>query len=119
MQKLSETECTAIMQNGDAANLTTGTAALILTQSWCAQWKAMKAYLSQVEAACPGAKIFYVEYDIEEWKTLDNGAFMGFKENHFNNRQVPYVRYYRDSVCTGESNYVSREGFIAKLTAAI
>jgi len=42
-------------------------------------------------------------------------AFMEFKENIFNNREIPYVRYYKNGKLTGESNYVSLEGFVSRL----
>jgi hypothetical protein len=116
MRKLSEDECKAILKNGDAGSDLTGgpLAAIILTQSWCPQWKAMKAYLPDLEAA-NGVKTYYTEYDIDDWKSLEHEAFMAYKENHFNNREIPYVRYYRNGVFTGESNFVSKEGFIARL----
>ncbi|MDR2767734.1 MAG: hypothetical protein LBB82_05340 [Treponema sp.] len=117
MRKLTEAECRAIMEQGEGdADLTAGpAAAIILTQSWCPQWKAMKAYLAEVEAAVSGVKIYYAEYDIEDWKDLEREAFMTFKEDHFNNREIPYVRYYRNGVFAAESNYVAAEGFIARL----
>ena len=71
----------------------------------------MKAYLPEAEKRLPGLWLLYVEYDglpfFEE--------FMTFKENTFDNREIPYVRYYRDGVCTGTSNYVSLEGFLHRL----
>jgi hypothetical protein len=119
MRKLTEAECRAAMENGDfEAGLVSGSAAaIILTQSWCPQWTAMKAYLPQLEAALPDARVYYVEYDIEPWEDLDHEAFMTFKEDTFRNREIPYVRYYRDGVFYRESNYISLDGFKDRLKA--
>jgi len=117
IRKLSEAECRAAMEAGDFdAGLVSGpAAAIILTQSWCPQWAAMRAYLPKVEAALPDVKLYYAEYDIERWEKLDNDAFMAFKENTFNNRDIPYVRYYRDGVFSRDSNYISLDGFKSRL----
>jgi len=117
IRKLTETECRAAMETGefDAALFSGPTAAIILTQSWCPQWTAMKAYLPKVEAAMGDVKLYYVEYDIEQWENLDNEAFMTFKENTFNNREIPYVRYYRNGVYCRDSNYISVDGFRSRM----
>ena len=118
IRKLTEAECRAAMETGDFdASLVSGpAAAIILTQSWCPQWTAMKAYLPKVEAALGDIKIHYVEYDREPWENLNNEAFMTFKENTYDNRQIPYVRYYRNGVFIRDSNYISLDGFISRLS---
>jgi hypothetical protein len=40
---------------------------------------------------------------------------MAWKEDVLGNRSVPYVRYYRGGVLTGEGNYVSKAAFVAAL----
>ena len=126
IRKLSEAECRAAMESGDfdAALVSGPAAAIILTQSWCPQWKAMKAYLPRAEAALAAAlnvspneiRLYYAEYDIEPWKNLEHEAFMSFKENTYNNREIPYVRYYRSGVYTRDSNYISLDGFKSRLS---
>ena len=122
IRKLTEAECQTAMETGDFdASLVAGrAAAVILTQSWCPQWNSMKAYLPKAEEALGQApedvKIFYVEYDIENWEKLENEAFMVFKENTFNNREIPYVRYYRNGVFSRDSNYISLDGFKSRLS---
>jgi hypothetical protein len=112
MQKLDETSCQKALESG-AFDLSSaaGPAALIMTQSWCPQWKAMLSYLPEAEKRLPGLSIFYVEYDTLPF--FDQ--FRVFKETAFNNREIPYVRYYQDGTGTGESNYVSLEGFLHRL----
>ena len=118
MRKLTEAECRAAMETGefDPALVSGPAAAIILTQSWCPQWAAMKAYLPKAEAALDGVRLYYVEYDREPWESLENDAFMAFKENTYRNWDIPYVRYYRNGVFSRDSNYISLEGFISRLS---
>jgi hypothetical protein len=88
-------------------------AALILTQSWCPQWKTMKNYLPDAEKRFSGLEIFYIEYDLVPWFE----EFMAFKETAYKNREVPYVRYYREEQCIAWSNFVSLEGFLHRLNS--
>ena len=114
MRTLTEKECRHAMQNGDF-NLPEldGLAALVLTQSWCPQWKAMKNYLPEAEKSLPGLQIFYVEYDLSPFFE----EFMAFKENTYDNREIPYVRYYNSGKCCFSGNYVSLEGFLHRLSS--
>jgi hypothetical protein len=70
----------------------------------------------RLEAAYPqGFSVSYIEYDIAEWKDLSHESFMEFKENHFGNLEIPYIRYYRDGVFVRDSNFVTLQGFLARL----
>ena len=110
MRILTEAECRKAMEKGEFEPAA-GTTAVILTQSWCPQWKAMKNYLPEAEKRLPGLEIFFIEYDQVSWFE----EFMAWNENTFNNREIPYVRYYRNSSCTGWSNYVALEGFLYRV----
>jgi hypothetical protein len=110
MRILKEEECRNAMEKGEF-ELPPGRAAVILTQSWCPQWKAMKSYLEEAERRLPGLSILYIEYDRVPWFE----EFMAFKERNFDNREIPYVRYYSEGKCTSQSNYVSLEGFLYAL----
>jgi hypothetical protein len=77
--------------------------AVILTQSWCPQWHAMKKFVTDFT----GAEIYSLEYD----QTDFFDEFRRFKEQALGNDQIPYVRYYSDGVLIAESNYVSAETF--------
>ena len=118
MKKLTEKDCKSALETGDfAPDLVAGPAtAIILTQSWCPQWVAMRAYLPRAEETLKELKIFYVEYDIEPWETIDREAFMAFKENSLNNREIPYVRYYLNGKFSRDSNYLPLDGFISRLS---
>ena len=77
--------------------------AVILTQSWCPQWHAMKRFVYDFTVV----QVFSLEYD----RTDYFDAFRRFKEEVFNNDQIPYIRYYRNGILTGESNAVSETEF--------
>jgi hypothetical protein len=120
MRVLTEAECRTAMEKGEfelpelcgpAGGENTQKTALILNQSWCPQWKAMKSYLPEAEKSLPDLNIIYIEYDqipfFEE--------FIAFKENTYANREIPYVRYYINGKCRSWSNFVSLEGFLQRL----
>jgi hypothetical protein len=90
--------------------------AIILTQSWCHEWRFMNSYLVDAAGiAGDRVKIFCLEYDKEPFFE----EFMAFKEDVFGNRAVPYVRYYREGKLVAESNFISKQGFLAKLGITI
>jgi hypothetical protein len=64
--------------------------------------------------AAAGARSFYLVYDEEDFYE----PFMAWKEDVLGNRSVPYVRYYRGGVLVAESNYVSKDGFVANFKRA-
>jgi hypothetical protein len=97
------------MEKGEFDPSLLGYTAVILTQSWCPQWKAMRSYLEKADG--PDIFILYIEYDLVPW----SAEFMDFKERHFDNREIPYVRYYRNGTCVSQSNYVALEGFLHRL----
>jgi hypothetical protein len=84
--------------------------AVILTQSWCPQWHAMKAFIDDI-ADC---EVYYLEYDRVDYLEI----FRNFKEKVFGNDQIPYIRYYRNGTLTQVSNAVSEEMFKENLGLA-
>ena len=107
MRVLSEEECRNAMKKGEFEP-SEGNCAIILAQSWCPQWKAMKNYLAEAEKRLSGLEIGYIEYDQVPWFE----EFMNFKETVFSNRAIPYVRYYKNGKCCSWSNFLSLEGFL-------
>ena len=115
LRKLAEEECRFAIASGEFAPEITFSSpyvALILTQSWCPQWIWMRHYLQDL-ATDPDVSLFWLEYDRESF--FDD--FLEFKEETLENRQVPYVRYYRGGSLTHESNYIDRSGFLRYLKA--
>ena len=114
MTRLSIAHCELAMTTGEfSQEITAATSlvAIVLTQSWCPQWIMMRMWLDRAEKDT-NAKVFFIEYDKEDIFE----SFMAFKEDVFGNRSVPYIRYYRDGVFTGDGNFIGRDGFVAKLT---
>ena len=115
LRRLSEADCRAAIREGDFLPGVAGAAprvAVVLTQSWCPQWGWMRSYLESVPEE-PGVAVFYVEYDREPFFE----DFMAFKEDVFGNREVPYVRYYREGRLSRESNFIDRGGFLRLLSS--
>ena len=110
MRKLTEPECRAAMAAGEFSPELRGAAprvAIVLTQSWCPQWMWMRNYLPEISGS-PDVAVLWVEYDRESF--FDD--FLPFKEDVLGNREVPYVRYYRDGVFLRSSNYIDKNGFL-------
>ena len=82
--------------------------AVILTQDWCPDWHVMEAYLPEF---ADQVKIFVLQYNLHP----EFEAIMGFKENTFQNREIPYLRYYRDGELITASNALPRGTFAALL----
>ena len=81
--------------------------AVILTQSWCPQWLAMKRFVGDVT----GCEVFFVEYDLVDYFE----RFRTFKEKVFGNDEIPYIRYYEGGKLIAESNAVSQEEFLKRI----
>jgi hypothetical protein len=113
MQELSQEACRAMIDGGEVPESvrTSGErVAVILTQSWCPQWSAMRRYLDSLDEA--GLAVYFVEYD----KLPLFAELMAFKETVFANALIPYVRYYRDGRLVSESNAVyQKRRFLKRL----
>lgn len=83
---------------------------IILTQDWCPQWSDMKGWIYDVEI---GSDIDI--YELEYNKTDYFEAFMNFKEGHFGNQYVPYLRFYKHGILVSEANYTSERQFISAI----
>jgi hypothetical protein len=110
MTKLTARQCTEAMaarEFGPELRTAAPAVAIVLTQSWCPQWGWMRSYLETLPAD-PDLAVFWVEYDLEDFFE----PFMAFKEEVFGNREVPYVRYYREGKLLRESNFIDKGGFL-------
>ncbi len=109
MKWITKEQAMAAAENGEFGDDIIRSAdrvAVILTQSWCSQWNAMKKFVADFS----GAEIFCLEYDLTDYFDI----FLEFKENTLGNDQVPYIRYYRGGVLVAESNAVSEAVFRGK-----
>ncbi len=116
-QSLSEIQCRYAMSHGEFGEEVIASSrhvAVILTQSWCPDWKWMKGWVDrQAQQGQPEGT------DIDVWQLEYNRVpffddFRTFKERTFNNYQIPYVRYYTDGAFSGDSNQVSFQEFYAR-----
>ena len=115
-QTLSEEQARAIMNTGDipdALSRASSRVAVVLTQGWCPQWRAMDSYLSRMASRGSGESADLTVFELEYDRLSFFPIFLDFKETRFNNYSVPYVRYYRDGKFVDASNYVSETGFFS------
>lgn len=111
--RLGRAQCEQAMRDGEFGDdvIKAGPRVLIvLTQSWCPQWEMMLPWLDDT-AREAGATVFYLEYDQESFFE----PFMAWKEDVLGNRNVPYLRYYRDGALVAQTNYVSRSALVATM----
>ncbi|MDR1931868.1 MAG: hypothetical protein LBQ57_03485 [Spirochaetales bacterium] len=113
--ELTAPQARGIMSSGDIPpeiRGISGRVAVILTQSWCPQWRAMDAYLERMQAEqspeTADLTVFYLCYDLLPF----SDEFMSFKESRFANDQIPFALYYRGGQLKETSNYVSESGFL-------
>jgi hypothetical protein len=120
IRTLTETDCRSAITRGEFDPSIIASApmvAVVLTQSWCPQWRFMQGYLRDAdkklnETMGKRTDIYVLEYDKESWYE----EFLAFKEDTLGNREVPYIRYYREGRLVGETNFISSQGFISRLT---
>ena len=109
--EISESELDYLFENGEfpaSVIARSEKVVVLMSQDWCPQWPAMQSYLSGFTG---GMSIFVLLYNLHP----RFGKIRNFKENTFRNHAVPYLRYYRRGVLVGESNYLNKAGFEAKL----
>jgi hypothetical protein len=110
IQILTDRQAEAMMKSGDidpALLSAKGGTALILTQSWCPQWRYMKSYLEGLPLPAEAAVLAF-EYD----RSPLFREFMAFKESAFKNFQVPYCRFYLNGRFAMDSNSIEKARFL-------
>ena len=95
--------CVTHKEFGDDIICSAENVAVILTQSWCPDWLAMKVLLADFS----GSEVYYLEYDRADYADI----FRKFKEDVFGNDLIPYIRYYRNGLLTKVSNAVPEDVF--------
>jgi hypothetical protein len=91
--------------------------AIVLTQSWCPQWTMLQRGFERLKRKGEPReplKVWTLEYD----RHSDFERIRRFKEEEFGNREIPYVRYYRDGEFIGDSNFVSERKLLERFRAA-
>ena len=87
--------------------------ACIMTQSWCPQWLFMKNWLKTLAKNTDQTAGLQVKtYETEYNKIPVFADFRSFKEQVWNNWEVPYLRYYAGGKLIAQSNFVSAMMFL-------
>ena len=81
---------------------------VVLTQDWCPDWHRMEPFLPEF---ADEVAIFVLEYN----KHPEFERIMEFKEEVFDNREIPYLRYYRDGAFIAATNALPKGTFAALL----
>lgn len=90
--------------------------ACIMTQSWCPQWVFMRSWLRKLEKTAEMTEGLKIQTFEAEYDRLPNfSEFRSFKEQVWNNWEVPYIRYYAGGNLVHESNFVSAMMFLDNL----
>lgn len=111
VKELSEEQVRDTIAGGDFTEEIRGAdkrVAVVMTQHWCPQWKAMQEWLAELEGESE-LVVFTLIYDNRPY----GEEFMNFKEKGFKNEFIPYIRYYNNRELVAESNYVSKKSFLA------
>ncbi|MGL4370785.1 MAG: hypothetical protein ACRCUT_14100, partial [Spirochaetota bacterium] len=111
MTELTDEQIRGAVESGEFGGDVTGAAenvAVVMSQDWCPQWLIVKRWLEQLPESC-GIRIFVTVYNQKDYYH----EFMHFKETVFGNREIPYIRYYRNGALIKETNYTSK-GFFLK-----
>ena len=80
---------------------------VIMTQDWCPQWKDLRSWVYEIETD-EDIDIYELEYNKVDYFN----AFMNFKENHWKNHNIPYLRFYKDGSLNKETNYIEEQQFL-------
>lgn len=108
---ISDTQAKEAIAGGDFSQSvrTSGeNVAIILTQSWCPQWLLLNRMLKSTEdPTTPDVSIHVFIYDRSDIFR----EFLTFKETAWQNRQIPYIRYYQQGRLVAESNFVTEKAF--------
>jgi hypothetical protein len=114
-KEMPHDEAILAVKNGDfSADIRNAapSTAIILTQSWCSEWKLMNRYLDSL-----AKDKSLTDKDIAVWQFVYDGTdyfqkFRTFKEEILGNDRVPYVRFYRDGTFVSDSNFLGKLDFL-------
>ena len=85
--------------------------AVIMTQDWCPQWSSMKTWMELLDDVIQ-LDIYELVYNRSEYFR----EFLSVKENIWNNREIPYIRYYREGTLVRKSIMLQKMNSLRVLT---
>ncbi|NBB90568.1 MAG: hypothetical protein GVY23_05090 [Spirochaetes bacterium] len=119
--KLSEEQARFAMEHGefgeDVRNADENVA-VVMTQGWCPQWTSMNVWLGFMKRRGKPKDLEITVLEFIYDKVDFFPQFMSFKENHFGNYEIPYIRYYKHGKPVSESNYTTSGDFLARFEEA-
>ena len=119
--KLSEEQARFAMEQGefgeDVRNADENVA-VVMTQGWCPQWTSMNVWLGFMKRRGEPQDLDITVLEFIYDKVNFFPQFMSFKENHFGNYEIPYIRYYKHGKPVSESNYTTSGDFLARFEEA-
>ena len=113
MKEITDEQARYTIDNGelpDEVISAAGRVAVVLTQDWCPQWATMESYIGDLTEETESPILVYV---LIYNRVPYFSDFLDFKESTWGNRQIPYVRYYRDGRLVNQTNYVPKSTFTA------
>lgn len=81
---------------------------VIWTQDWCPQWTDLKSWILEEAGDIPVFVLVYNRHPRFE-------ELMRFKEEVWGNREIPYVRHYREGALVAAHNWLPRATFREQL----
>ncbi len=109
MKQISELQAREFIRNGEFGREIIDSkpkVAVVLSQSWCPQWAALKQWIGEIQD--PDVAIWFFIYD----KSDIFEQFLEFKEKTLGNYEIPYIRYYHVGKLLNATNYVNKERFL-------
>ncbi|MFW6223899.1 MAG: hypothetical protein ACOC4A_03320 [Spirochaetota bacterium] len=120
--RLSEEQARFAMEQGEfGEDVRTAdeNVAVVMTQGWCPQWTAMNVWLGFMKRRGKPAEFNVTVLEFVYDKVDFFPQFMAFKETHFGNYEIPYIRYYKNGTLVSASNYTTSADFLSRFKEAV
>jgi len=107
--EISKEQAIYAIENGEfdkTVIASTSQVVVVMTQDWCPQWTDLESWVYGIETE-EDIDIYELEYNRVDYFN----DFKNFKENHWKNYNVPYLRFYKDGALIKETNYIGRQQF--------
>ena len=115
-KELTEEQARRAIECGEFAEIAAEAenVAVVMTQDWCPDWIRMKVWTESWEKKGKPAGSDVVVYRVIYNTVPYRKEFMKFKEDTLGNRNIPYIRYYKNGEFIGDSNGVSAAAFLER-----
>lgn len=117
---ITDTQAQAAIEAGEFESSILGMSeavVLVLTQSWCPQWTALKYSLDGLGNGPDDFNMAILSFEYDLSPLYD--AFMNFKENTYRNWEVPYLRIYRNGLFIADGNSIPAGRIVEKIRSVM